>query len=207
MVTPRPDGPTPLPSLHAPTQFWSIRRISTGIAIAAVVAVAFLPVVGNGWVTRDDPENFLQNQGYRGVGPAQLRWAFTSFQLGVYQPVAWTLLGAEYQVSGLLPWGYHLASLVLHCLNAVIFVPLALAILRRSMLSEPDGAIDHGALYFGAAWAAVLYAVHPLRVEVVAWASCQPYLPYAFFSMLSALAYMKLTVLRARVERGGWERR
>src|ERR1700678_1679507 len=99
------------------------------MAIALFAGVAFLPVTANGWVERDDPQNFLENPGYRGVGLAQLRWAFSSFQLGVYQPAAWILLGAEYEISGLMPWGYHLASLILHCLNAALFVPLAVAIL------------------------------------------------------------------------------
>ena len=161
------------------------------MAIAAVVAVAFLPVISNGWVERDDPENFLENRGYRGLGPDQLRWAFSSVQLGVYQPVAWILFGAQYEICGLLPWGYHLASLILHCLNAVIFVPLAVAVLRRGRFAEHLGAESHRLLYFGATWAAVIYAVHPLRVEAVAWASCQPYLSCAFFSMLSVLAYLK----------------
>jgi tetratricopeptide (TPR) repeat protein len=184
-------GSTPLPDVYSSPQYPSIRRRLTVVVIVVVTAVAFLPVFGNGWVKRDDPENFLENPGYRGLGPAQLRWAFSSFQLGVYQPVAWILLGAEYEVCGLLPWGYHLASLILHCLNAAILVPLAVAILRRSRFTERMGAGDQRLLHFGAVWAAVLYAVHPLRVEAVAWASCQPYLPCTFFAMLSALAYLK----------------
>ena len=43
----------------------------------------------------------------------------------------------------------------------------------------------------GAGLATALFAVHPLRVEAVAWASCQPYLPCAFFSMLAVLAYLR----------------
>jgi protein O-mannosyl-transferase len=191
MITPRLDGSLPLTSLDSSTQFRTTRRRLTVITVAAVVAVAFLPVIGNGWVARDDPENFLENPGYRGLGPAQLRWAFSSIQMGVYQPVAWILLGAEYEICGLLPWGYHLASLTLHCLNALVLVSLAVAILQRTRFAERLGAGGHRLLYFGAAWAAVIYAVHPLRVEVVAWASCQPYLPCALFAMLSALAYLK----------------
>ncbi len=39
--------------------------------------------------------------------------------------------------------------------------------------------------------ATALFAVHPLRVEAVAWVSCQPYLPCSLFSMLSVLAYLR----------------
>jgi len=161
------------------------------VAITLVTAVAFLPVIGNGWVQRDDPDNFLNNTGYRGLGPAQLRWAFSTFQLGVYQPLAWVLLGAQYEVCGLSPWGYHLASLILHCVNAAVLMALAVAILRRCKFMDGAGAGDNTSLYFGAAWAAALYAVHPLRVEVVAWASCQPYLPCTMFAMVSVIAYLR----------------
>ncbi len=47
-------------------------------------------------------------------------------------------------------------------------------------------------------FAVALFAVHPMRTEVVAWVSSQPYLPCAFFAMLSVLAYLK-----ANPETGG----
>ena len=162
-----------------------------GILVIAVTAAAFLPVLANGWVERDDTANFLENPGYRGVGWAQIRWAFCTFYLGVYQPVAWVLLGAQYELCGLMPWGYHLASLALHCANAVVLMALAAAISKRSGHLPATGAVEARARNLGAAAAATLFAVHPLRVEVVAWASCQPYLPCALFAMLTVLAYLR----------------
>ena len=162
------------------------------VLVALVTALAFLPILSNGWVDRDDPDNFLDNPSYRGIGLAQLRWAISTFYLGVYQPLAWMLLGAQYEVCGLMPWGYHLSSLVMHCANAVLLVTLAAAFLklggRRPL---PEKALDHESQYLGVAAAALLFAVHPLRVEVVAWVSCQPYLPCAFFTMLAVLAYLR----------------
>jgi protein O-mannosyl-transferase len=179
------------------------RRSWLGVMVVLVSAVTFLPVVANGWVDRDDPQNFLENRDFRGVGPAQIRWAFTSFQLGVYQPVAWMLLGAEYQLFGLAPWGYHLTSLVMHCANVIVLMILSAEVLKRCRVADGRLALDDRSRNLGAATVALLFAVHPLRVEVVAWASCQPYLPCALFSMLACLAYLKGAGAPARA-RAGW---
>ena len=157
--------------------------------LALLVAVPFLPVLANGFVDWDDPVNFLTNLDYRGLGWAQLRWAFGTYLLGVYQPLAWVFLEAQYQAWGLSPGGYHLASLLMHALNAVVLAALAATLLDRGLPDEVRG--DRRAVVLGSATAAALYAVHPLRVEVVAWASCQPYLPCAFFCLLTVLAYLR----------------
>jgi protein O-mannosyl-transferase len=163
-----------------------------GVLVALVTSLAFLPVLGNGWVDRDDTENFLDNPSFRGIGLAQLRWAFSTFYLGVYQPLAWILLGAQYELCGLMPWGYHLASVGLHCANVVALMTLAAAVLKHCVrTSLPKQSLDERSRKLGAATAALLFAVHPLRVEAVAWASCQPYLPCAFFAMLAVLAYLR----------------
>src|SRR3954454_4846647 len=100
-------GPgAPTPGATTPPRPWR-----TGALVAMATALTFLPVLGNGWVERDDRANFLENVGFRGVGPAQISWAFHTLQLGVYQPLAWIVLGAEYTLFGLESWGYHLTSL------------------------------------------------------------------------------------------------
>jgi hypothetical protein len=166
------------------------RTLWIGLGVALIAMAAFLPVLENGFVTIwDDQVNFLQNVHYRGLGATQLRWAWTTFLLGVYQPVSWMLLEAQYSIWNLDPWGYHLVSLMLHAVNAALLYLLSLTLIRRS---EPALCSEHPwASNACAALAAVLFAVHPLRAEVVAWASCQPYLPCATFCLLSVLAYLQ----------------
>jgi Flp pilus assembly protein TadD len=154
------------------------------LALAAVPA--FLPVLGNGFVNWDDPANFLKNPSFRGLGPPQLRWAWTTFWLGVYQPLAWMLFGLQYAAFGLRPWGYHLTSLLLHAAVVAALYAVTVALLERARLG-PDRRAIRLATVIAVAW----FAVHPLRVEVVAWASCQPYLPCALGYLLAILAYLR----------------
>jgi Flp pilus assembly protein TadD len=82
-------------------------------------------------------------------------------------------------------------SLGLHAAVAAALYALILAIFNCSgrHSQEPGASRVHQSL--AAALAAAIFAVHPLRVEVVAWASCQPYLPCALFSVLAILAYLR----------------
>ena len=161
-------------------------------AIVALVAVgAFLPVLGNGFVEHwDDQSNFLENRAFRGLGWPQLRWAWTTTLLDVYQPMAWMLFELEYLGWGLEPRGYHLASLILHAADAVLFYALIRALVARAMPAVAASR-SRPAIPVMSGLAASAFAVHPLRVEVVAWASCQPYLPCAGFALLSMLAYVR----------------
>jgi len=161
------------------------------VALAAVAAAAFVPALNNGFLNFDDDENFIDNAWFRGLGWSQIRWAWTTFLLGVYQPLAWMILELEYLLAGLIPRGYHLASIGLHAAVVVALFALIVAVLRRSDWPVSQVAPRESHLQLAAALAAALFAVHPLRVEVVAWASCQPYLPCALFSILTILAYLR----------------
>jgi hypothetical protein len=105
------------------------------VPLAIVALVAFLPALDNGFVHLDDEANFLQNPNFRGLGRAQLAWAWVTDWLGVYQPLAWILLETEYTVFGLDPRGYHLTSVVLSVLSALVLYALTLALLNRA---HPD---------------------------------------------------------------------
>jgi hypothetical protein len=162
------------------------KGILTG-ALGLLTLVAFLPCLGNGFVdTWDDGPNLVENPYLREFGWPSFSWAWRTFLLGVYQPLAWLVFFAEYPVWGLEPRGYHLVSLLWHAINAILFFLLTQELLDRARpdLTGPDRS-------FGAALAAALFAVHPLRVEVVAWASSQPYLPCVFFCLLSVRLYLR----------------
>jgi protein O-mannosyl-transferase len=170
----------------------SARAVHIGVVallLAITVFAAFLPALDNGFVNWDDDKNFLGNPFYRGLGWAQAKWAWTTFWVGVYQPLAWLLYEVQFSFSRLDPRGYHLVSAVLHAANAVVLYVLTLTLLLRC---QPEACRrSPGSCQLAAGFAACLFAVHPLRVEAVAWASCQPYLPCASFSMLAVLAYLR----------------
>jgi protein O-mannosyl-transferase len=167
-------------------------RVWLMVFLLGTLAVgAFFPVLGNVWVNWDDPDAFLNNPAYRGLAWANLRWAWTTFLLDVYQPGGWMLWEVQYVACGLAPFGYHLVSLVLHALNCIVLYCLTLALLRRVSPEFPGR--PSWSLLAGTAAAVTLFAVHPLRTEVVAWVSCQSYLSCYLLTVLSIFAYLRAT--------------
>jgi hypothetical protein len=164
--------------------------------------LAFVPTLGNDFVAWDDPDNFLDNIGFQGFGLRNVRWAWTSMIVGVYQPIAWMLLEIQYLFTGLNPYGYHLASALMHGLNAIVLFYLTIALIERCRPDLAGG--DRSRCLIMAALSVALFAAHPMRTEVVAWASAQPYLPCAFFAMLSVLAYLKANPAGAAEVRSRW---
>ena len=110
-----------------------------------------------------------------GTGLECLRWAFTTYHMGVYQPLAWIFLEAEYVLWGLAPWGYHLTSLVFYVAEAVALYALTVVLLIRCRaIAEIHGP------WPVPPWrglAVALFVAHPLRDEVVAWVSDNPTCP------------------------------
>ena len=151
----RPKPAPPVPALDWP--------VAAGVALVAVAA--FLPTLANGFVTWDDDRNFLTNPHWRGLGPAQLGWMLTTPHLGLWVPLTWATLGLDYLLWGLRPAGYHATSLALHAATAGVVYLVALRLLAAALGA---GARDT-AVRLGAAFAALAFALHPLRVESVAW--------------------------------------
>jgi len=113
---------------------------------------------------------------------------FSAFHMGHYSPLTWITLGADYVVWGLDPLGYHLTSLLLHSANAVVVYLIALRLLRV----EAPGAMDRPLpLRCSAAFAALLFSIHPLRVESVAWATERRDVLFGLFYLLAVLVYLR----------------
>ncbi|HKM53075.1 MAG TPA: hypothetical protein VJY33_06650, partial [Isosphaeraceae bacterium] len=147
-----------------------------------------MPILRQGFIAWDDDVNFLENPDFRGLRWANLWWAWTTFHLEVYQPISWLSLELQYVLYGLNPAGYHLTSLAWHVFNAVLLYGLIVELLER-VTTDPDHA-QRWSIRSAAAIAAALWGTHPLRVEVVAWASSQGYLPCACFLLLALRAYL-----------------
>ena len=147
---------------------------------------AFWPALSGGFVNWDDKTNIVDNFSYRGLGWTQLKWMWTTYHMGHYQPLSWMTLGLDYLLWGMDPFGYHLTNVLLHGLNAVLFYFVALRLLRAAVGEMPGESPDRWALL-----AALLFAVHPLRVESVAWVTERRDVLSGSFYLSTILFYLK----------------
>src|SRR3989454_191421 len=190
-------GPPPHEPVVRPTaQRW--RRWVIPVLIALVTVAAFLPTLHNHFVNWDDDTNFLDNPHYRGLDWTHLRWMWTT-HVGHYIPLTWMTLGLDYLLWGMKPVGYHLTSLLLHAANAMVFFFVVRRLLTRAL---PSPAERGHALAVSAGVAALVFAIHPLRVESVAWATERRDVLSGLFYLLTILLYLRAS---ERGERGrGW---
>jgi tetratricopeptide (TPR) repeat protein len=153
------------------------RRIALlGALIAGLTLIAFSPSLRDGFTNWDDPQSVVDNRDIRGINFEKVKKVFSSTYLCNYQPVTMLTYMAEYRLFGLDSAAYHRTNLLVHICNAIIVFLLILS-LRESRAA--------------AFVAALLFAIHPLRVESVAWIAERKDVLSAFFYLLSLLLYVK----------------
>jgi Flp pilus assembly protein TadD len=167
---------------------------------AALAFAAFVPALGADFVNWDDEVSFLRNPHYRGLGLAQLRWMWTTTLLGHWSPLAWMSWGLDHVIGGLDPRPYHLTSVALHAANVAVFCLVARRLIAAGFGAAPASA----AVVAGAALAALLFGVHPLRAESVAWVSERRDLLAALFSLAATLAYLRGVAPGGPIVRRWW---
>jgi Flp pilus assembly protein TadD len=179
---------------------WLVPLLMVGLTFTA-----FLPALQNGFLTWDDGDNLVGNLKYRGVGWAQLRWMFTTFHSGHYQPLTWMSFDLDYLLWGLNPFGYHLTSVLLHCANAVLFYFVVRRLLR--IVFSASSYPTEFSLRCAAGIAALFFSIHPLRVESVAWATERRDVLSGFFLLSTLICYLKATAeTDENAGRKGWVR-
>jgi len=155
--------------------------LALALALALVTFFSFRGVLDDDFVSYDDPDYVTANaQVQAGLTLTSFDWAFSTGYAGNWHPLTWLSHMSDVQLHGLKPWGHHLTSLLLHCANAV----LVLLLLHRL-----TGAMWRSAIV------AALFALHPLRVESVAWVAERKDVLCGFFFLLSLLIYVKYVSL------------
>ncbi len=129
---------------------------------------------------------------YRGLALSNLRWMFTTTHAGPYQPLSWLTLGLDYVLWRMHPAGYHLTNLLLHALNAVLLYHVIAVFLRRT-----GAPADPVARKLACVAGALFFAIHPLRVESVAWITERRDVLSGAFYLLTLLAYLQGRLRRA----------
>ena len=161
------------------------------VALVLVLATfaVFFSALSNQFVNWDDDLMLVDNPYYRGLGWVQLRWMFSTFHAGHYQPLSWITLGLDYLLWGLDPFGYHLTNLILHAANTVIFYLVCRRLFTRIFVTAREAA--RWALDSSAALAALFFALHPLRVESVVWATERRDVLSGGFFLLAIFSYLR----------------
>ena len=154
--------------------------------IAVITAICFLPSLFNNWVNWDDPTYLLQNPL---IISDTIQWTdiFTKDQvLGIYHPLTLLSYAFDYQIWGLNPFGFHITNLIFHLGSTVVaffvFRKLGASILVSSVVS-------------------LLFGIHPMHVESVAWISERKDVLYVFFLLLAWLSYL---CFRAKANSKRW---
>jgi tetratricopeptide (TPR) repeat protein len=145
--------------------------------LVAAVFVIFSQTVRHDFINYDDEQYVVNNShvasGFKGN---EVAWAFTSFHAGNWHPITWLSHMLDCQFYGARrPGGQHLTNVVLHAANAV----LLFLVLERT---------THA--FWPSAFAATLFAVHPLHVESVAWIAERKDVLSGMFFMLALAAYV-----------------
>ena len=163
---------------------WAGNEILLCLLLFGLVLWTFLPSLHGAFIDVDDGV-FVNRNPHIQLTVANVVWAFGHAECANWLPLTLWSFMLDHQLYGLKPWGYHLTNVLLHAVNTV----LVFLVLRRMT---------------GAMWrslmVAVLFGLHPLRVESVAWISERKDVLSGLFWMLTLWAYTRFAQGRARVE-------
>src|SRR5438067_3258385 len=152
--------------------------------MAAAVAWTYFPAGSFAFLNWDDQSVILRNPslGFPGVA----RWAFTTTYMEHYQPLSWLTWAAIEAGFGPDARAFHVANIAAHAACVLLVYAAARVVLTRGV-PEASATVRNAA----AVAAALLFGLHPLRVEVVAWISAMPYALALAFVLASLVAYLR----------------
>jgi len=151
------------------------REILICAVLSVITLFAFWPVGHLGFILFDDHRYVTENPNVQaGITADSLRWAFTTTQASNWHPITWLSHMLDCQLFGLNPSGHHWVNLGFHIINTLL-----LFIVLRQMTQT----------VWRSALVAALFALHPMRVESVAWISERKDVLSVFFTMLTLWAW------------------
>ena len=169
------------------------------IFIFLLTFMVYTPTLKNDFVNWDDAPYVFENNDIQFLHSQSLYWMLTSFYQSNWHPLTWLSHAIDHALWGLNPLGHHLTNIIIHGLNTLLIFLLVLQLMmkgkeahRMPLLSEMPSSISRQALIV-AGVTSLLFGLHPLHVESVAWVSERKDLLCAFFFLLSILSYLSYT--------------
>jgi tetratricopeptide (TPR) repeat protein len=152
-------------------------EIAIAVALAIVAIAIYAQVIGHQFITLDDPTYIQENPMVnRGLTRAGLAWAFTTFHATNWHPLTWISHMIDCQLFGTNAGRHLLVNALIHVANTLLVFWF---LLRTTHTRWPSALV------------AALFALHPLHVESVAWASERKDTLSTFFGLLSLIAYTR----------------
>ena len=152
---------------------WNARLIALLLFVGTVLL--FLPVIGFNFTNYDDTYYVTENPAVRaGLSWQGVKWAFSNAQTGNWHPITWLTHMLDSRIYQLHAGGHHFTNVLFHAGTSVVIL-FFLRTLTKAMW--PSAAV------------AVLFALHPLHVESVAWVAERKDVLSGFFGMMSIWAY------------------
>jgi len=159
------------------------------LGLAVMTLGIYAQVIGHQFITLDDPSYIRENPNVnRGVTLAGLAWAFTTFDAANWHPLTWISHMIDCQLFGTNAGRHLLVNTLIHAANTLLIFYF---LLRTTHARWPSALV------------AALFALHPLHVESVAWASERKDTLSTFFGLLSLIAYVRYAEARS-ISRYAW---
>ena len=146
------------------------------IGIAALTFIVYVWSLSNAFVGFDDGLLIYGNPLVQRMSPYTLWRIFTSYDPELYIPFTLFLYQIQYLIAGPAPTVFHFTNLLLHITNALLVVWVISMMFRKRWMGVAAG---------------LLFAVHPMHTETVAWASATKDLLSALFFLLSIGFYLR----------------
>src|SRR5947207_642193 len=158
-------------------------NITVSIFLVAICWIVFGQTVRHGFINYDDPNYVYQNPSItHGLNFKNVVWAFTHVHAQNWHPLTTLSHMLDCQIYGLNPSRHHVTNVILHTIAAML-----LFLLLRQMTEN----------LWSSAFVAAVFAIHPLRVESVAWIAERKDLLSGVFFMLTLAAYVRYTRARS----------
>jgi protein O-mannosyl-transferase len=166
--------------------------LSVAVVAAIICFVVYLRALSCEFVNWEDQDYILNNQGIRTLDRNFFVWAFTTTPVNSFWlPLTYLSLALDYHFWELNPLGFHLTNILLHAINTGLVVFIADALFRKIFAGKQQ-LLQHRLLYPGMLLlAALLFGIHPSKVEAVAWVAERKAVLNGLFTMTSILCYLR----------------
>ena len=170
-------------------------------SVSLFTFLIYLASLKNGFVNWDDTQYLLENAHIQSIDSSFLRWAFFDFYADNWHPLTWLSHALDYAMWGWNPLGHHLTSNILHTINTFLVI---LLVVRLTAIVVHDSRFT----LIAAGTTGVLFGLHPIHVESVAWVAERKDLLCALFYLLTIIMYLKYASVapgrHPRWKKGTW---